>query len=170
MVHHATAKLDDLLASIYDAFQPAPGSSDKENDAGPRREGHPLGSKRVIRTFLGEVGRGDRGHGAAALCLPAHPSTTCPPIHQHPPTRPRMHPPTPPTHPPTHPTHPCMRQVAEKTGGLWLCKPKYVDKWGLAKEVPEDKKALLPGSSKKKRAWGRGPSGRAGAAAAGGAR
>ena len=60
MVHHSTAKLDDLLASIYDAFKPAPGSSDKENteaEAG-KREAHPLGSKRVIRTFLAEVCRG----------------------------------------------------------------------------------------------------------------
>lgn len=33
---------------------------------------------------------------------------------------------------------------------MWVCKPKYVAKWGLAQEVPDELKPLLPGSSKKK--------------------
>jgi hypothetical protein len=41
-------------------------------------------------------------------------------------------------------------QAAEKLGGVWVCKPKYADKWKLAKEVPDALKPLLPGSAKKK--------------------
>lgn len=55
MIHHSTSKQDELLTSIYDAFKPAPGSSDKENETETRRDQHPLGSKLAIKTFLTEV-------------------------------------------------------------------------------------------------------------------
>jgi len=37
-----------------------------------------------------------------------------------------------------------------------VCKPKYIEKWKLLKEVPDDMKSLLPASTKKKGARGMG--------------
>jgi hypothetical protein len=168
MVHHSTSKLDELLSSIYDAFKPAPGSSDKENEAAAgagadaKREVHPLGSKRVIRTFLAEVrgaagwALGVEGRGWADVRFPERPPGGCARGIASAAGLTAAHAAAAASFPPV--------QAAEKVGGLWVCKPKYVDKWKLAKEVPDALKPLLPGSAKKKRAclrgsrgaWGRG--------------